>query len=210
VIHSERGTTCLEDLLQACASLHHHLCPRQVLGVRMGLLAGHWLDVPVPESDKRLLAITETDGCAADGVAVATGCWVGRRTMQVLDFGKVAVTVVDTHTRRAVRVAPRCGSRQLVACYAPQATSRWEAYLIGYQRMPDYELLKAEEVTLRVPLERLVSREGHRVRCAACGEEVFNEREVMMGGSTLCRSCAGECYYRRMVRPEGLMLVIPT
>jgi formylmethanofuran dehydrogenase subunit E len=74
---------------------------------------------------------------------------------------------------------------QLAACYAPQATSRWEAYLIGYQRMPDHELLKAEEVTLRMPLERLVSREGHRVCCAACGDEVFNERELMMG-KVLC------------------------
>ncbi len=29
-----------EQLLEASARLHKHLCPRQVLGVRMGMLAG--------------------------------------------------------------------------------------------------------------------------------------------------------------------------
>jgi formylmethanofuran dehydrogenase subunit E len=45
-----------------------------------------------------LLTILETDGCAADGVSAATGCWVGRRTLRVEDFGKVAATFVDTQT----------------------------------------------------------------------------------------------------------------
>ena len=75
----------LDKLLLACAALHHHLCPRQVLGVRMGMLAGELLDLDLPQGDKRLLTIVETDGCGADGIAVATGCWVGRRTMRVED-----------------------------------------------------------------------------------------------------------------------------
>jgi len=75
------------ELLEACAALHRHLCPRQVLGVRMGLFAGQLLDLPLPQphNSKRLLTIVETDGCAADGVAAATNCWVGRRTLRVED-----------------------------------------------------------------------------------------------------------------------------
>jgi formylmethanofuran dehydrogenase subunit E len=96
----------LEELLTASAALHHHLCPRQVLGVRMGLAAGSWLELTLPQTDKRLLTVVETDGCVIDGLAVATGCRVGRRTMRVLDFGKVAATFVDTVTGRAVRLAP--------------------------------------------------------------------------------------------------------
>jgi formylmethanofuran dehydrogenase subunit E len=85
----------LNELLEASAALHHHLCPRQVLGVRMGRLAGRLLGLDLPQSDtqasglsasKRLLTIMETDGCAADGVAVATGCWVGRRTLRIEDL----------------------------------------------------------------------------------------------------------------------------
>lgn len=33
----------LTELLDQSAALHRHLCPRQVLGVRMGLLAGKLL-----------------------------------------------------------------------------------------------------------------------------------------------------------------------
>ncbi|MCQ3978482.1 MAG: formylmethanofuran dehydrogenase, partial [Anaerolineae bacterium] len=72
-----------EELLYQSAVLHQHLCPRQVLGVRIGLAAGRWLGLEVPQSDKRLLTIVETDGCLIDGLAVATGCRVGRRTMRV-------------------------------------------------------------------------------------------------------------------------------
>ena len=60
-----------EALMQSVAALHRHLCPRQVLGLRMGLLAGDWLGIELPQAGKRLIAIVETDGCFADGVAVA-------------------------------------------------------------------------------------------------------------------------------------------
>lgn len=186
----------LEELLAASAALHHHLCPRQVLGVRMGLAGGAWLGLTLPQIDKRLLTVVETDGCVIDGLAVATGCRVGRRTMRVLDFGKVAATFVDTQTGRAIRVAPHPSVRQRARDYAPEAQNRWEAYLIGYQRMPDEALLHLQPVTLTVSLEKLLSKEGHRVQCDVCGEEITNEREVSRNGQTLCRACAGECYYR--------------
>jgi len=103
----------LEELLQESAAFHRHLCPRQVLGVRMGLLAGRRLGLDVPRDDKRLLTFVETDGCAADGVSVATGCRVGGRTLRVIDFGKVAATFVDTSTGGAIRVAPAPDVRRL-------------------------------------------------------------------------------------------------
>src|SRR5439155_26987565 len=92
------GLGRLDECLAATAALRHHLCPRQVIGARMGLLAGELLGLELPQADKRLLVIVETDGCAADGVAVACNCWVGRRTLRVEDYGKVAATFVDTHT----------------------------------------------------------------------------------------------------------------
>ena len=107
-----------EELLYQSAVLHQHLCPRQVLGVRMGLAGGRWLGLDVPQIDKRLLAIVETDGCLIDGLAVATGCRVGRRTMRVLDFGKVAATFVDTQTGRAVRITPSASTRHRAKVYA--------------------------------------------------------------------------------------------
>ncbi len=185
----------LAQLLEASAALHRHLCPRQVLGARMGLLAGEVLGLDLPQTDKRLLAIAETDGCAIDGISVATGCWVGRRTLRVEDYGKVAATFVDTATRRAIRIAPRPDARQRARHYAPEARNKWEAQLLGYQRMPAGELLSVQSVQLKTPIEQIVSRPGLRAACDVCGEEIMNEREVARDGLTLCRACAGESYY---------------
>ncbi len=195
--------TSLEMLLHRSAEHHQHLCPRQVLGVRMGLLGGALLQVPVPQEDKRLLVIVETDGCFTDGLAVATGCWVGRRTMRVIDFGKVAATFVDTRTGRALRIVPHPESRQRAQLYAPDAESRWEGYLLGYRRMPDEELFVARPVRLRFSLEKLISRDRYRVVCEACGEEVINEREVIIDGRLLCRGCAGDAYYAYSESEDG-------
>ncbi len=187
--------TRLTDLLEASAALHRHLCPRQVLGVRMGLYAGELLGLDVPQADKRLYVIVETDGCASDGVAVATNCWVGRRTMRVEDYGKVAATFVDTHTHRAVRVVPHPQARLQARAAAPEAGNKWEAQLRGYQRLPVEQLLVASAVQLQTPIEKLVSRAGHVAVCEMCGEEVINEREIVHEGSVLCRTCAGDSYY---------------
>ena len=186
----------LQSLLAATAARHDHLCPRQALGVRLGLLAARVLRLDLPQTDKRVLTIVETDGCFADGVAVATGCRVGGRTLRVEDYGKVAATFIDTHTGRAVRIAPRSAARDLAARYAPEASSTWEAYRLGYQRIPDDDLLAVQTVQLTTPLEAIISTPDARASCALCGEEIFNEREVVRGGVTLCRSCAGGSYYR--------------
>lgn len=185
----------LTKLLEISSARHQHLCPRQVLGVRMGMYAAEYLGLDLPQRDKRLYAFIETDGCALDGVSVATGCWVGRRTMQVLDFGKMAATFVDTHTERAVRVIPHPDVRQAVSRYAPHAKDHWHAYLEAYQIMPPDELLAAQPVQLTVSMQALISREDARALCDRCGEEIFNEREVLLEGQVLCRSCAGQPYF---------------
>src|SRR5689334_13290713 len=122
----------LDQLLENSAALHRHICPRQVLGVRMGMWAAELLSLELPQENKRLLTIVETDGCFSDGVAVATNCWVGRRTMRVEDYGKVAATFIDTQTGVAWRMAPHPDARSQAAPYAPEAKNRWQAMLLGY------------------------------------------------------------------------------
>ena len=185
----------LDELLRDCVTHHHRLCPRQVLGARVGMLAASLLALDLPQTDKRLLAITETDGCFVDGVSAATGCYVGRRTLRVEDFGKVAAVFVDTRSQRAVRIAPRLDVRELARRFAPEARSRWEAQLLGYQRMPDGDLLDSRWVTMRINIAGLIGHAGVRVNCEACGEEIINQREVTRDGRILCRACAGQAYY---------------
>ena len=118
-----------------------------------------------------------------------------------MNAGKVAATFVDTQTGRAVRVVPSHLTRVLAKSYAPEAESRWHAYLLGYQRMPDEELLTIQEVILDVSLAEILSKDGYRVNCEICGEEIINEREVIRDGTMMCRPCAGERYYRLVGEP---------
>ena len=185
----------LETILNKSASRHHHLCPRQVLGARVGLAGAAALTLTTPRTDKRLLVILETDGCFADGLEVATGCTVGHRTLKVVDYGKVAAVFVDVKTEQAVRVAPQLDVREKAWRYAPGETRHYFAQLVGYQQMPDEELLTIQPVQLNTPISQIVSRPGVRVNCAVCGEEILNEREVWQGAAAFCQSCAGLPYY---------------
>jgi formylmethanofuran dehydrogenase subunit E len=194
-------TPFLSDLLKKSSARHDHLCPRQVLGVRMGLagLAAIGLEAPMPH--KAALVILETDGCFADGIEVATGATVGHRSLRVRDFGKIAAVFANVHTGRAVRLAPQLAVREHALMYAPGVKTRYYAQLKGYQLMPEAELFSFEEVVLDPSLLILLSRPGLRSKCERCGEEIINARQVLVGEESLCLACAGMGYYLRKALP---------
>lgn len=184
----------LSHLLDISSSRHSHLCPRQVLGVRIGL-AGAAALKPADGRPLRLLVILETDGCFVDGVSAATGCAVGKRSLRIEDYGKVAATFVNMSSEQAVRVAPRLDIRQRAHLYAPAESRHYFAQLYGYQIMPDEELLDIQPVRLARSVAEIMSRAGMRVECTQCGEEIINERQLLVQGRPLCRACAGGGYY---------------
>ena len=186
----------LQTILDLSSRNHSHLCPRQILGARIGLAGMAALGFNEPPAKKRLLVITESDGCFADGLIAATACTVGHRTLRVEDYGKVAATFVDTHTGRAVRVAPHLEVRQRAYAYVPEVHRRYFTQLKAYQIMPDSELLTIREVCLNMPVGEIISRAGVRVNCAVYGKEIINEREIKKEYLILCRACAGASYYQ--------------
>jgi formylmethanofuran dehydrogenase subunit E len=113
----------------------------------------------------------------------------------VVDVGKVAATLVDTETGRAVRVAPSHDSRSLAYDEATEAESRWQAYLRAYQFIPDDLLMNFNEVRLVQSIENILSTPEAYAVCDLCGEEVFNAREFVKEDLRLCGTCAGDAYY---------------
>ncbi|MEJ2304159.1 MAG: FmdE family protein [Anaerolineales bacterium] len=186
----------LGELLQASSARHSHLCPRQVLGVRIGLAGPASLGLEAPRTDKRLLVILETDGCFADGIEVATGCTIGHRTLRLEDYGKIAATFVDVRTGNALRLAPRLDVRERAYDFVPDEKRHYFAQLEAYQIMPDADLLTIQSVELSPPAAELISRAGVRVNCSICGEEIINQREVTRNGLKLCQACEGMAYFR--------------
>lgn len=188
----------IQELLQTSASRHDHLCPRQVLGVRMGLAGLAALGLEPPVNKSIALILVETDGCFVDGIEVSTGVTVGHRSLRVVDLGKIAATFVNIATGKTARLAPRAGIRALATTYAPEAAERYTAQLRGYSVMPEQELFECQEVLLDPPLGALLSRPEARTSCSACGEEIINERGVFRDDLVLCRTCAGLGYYARL------------
>jgi len=186
----------LEYYLKKSAEDHDHLCPRQVLGVRIGLAGLEALGFSEPPKKKRLMVICETDGCFVDGVTSVTNCTVGHRTLRIEDYGKIAATFIDVNTEQAIRIAPHPQVRERAYAYVPQEKRHYFAQLYGYQIMPVEELLVFETVNLQTPVAQIIGKLGVRVNCAICGEEIINQREIIRDGMTICRACAGESYYQ--------------
>jgi len=186
----------LDVILRESAKHHLHLCPRQILGARIGLAGMKSLGFDESPTKKHMLVITETDGCFVDGIIAATGCTVGHRTLRVEDYGKVAATFVDTKTNHAVRVSPVLDIRQRACAFAPEESRRYFSQMCAYQVMSDDEMFVVREVALNTPVEQIISRPGVRVNCDICGEEILNEREIKHEEMTMCRSCAGDGYYQ--------------
>ena len=194
----------LAELLSHSAARHAHLCPRQVLGVRMAQAGARALGLEIQRKDKNLLIIAETDGCFLDGLEVAAGVSPGRRTLRIEDYGKIAATFINPRTSDAIRLAPRLDVRSRALAYAPGENHHYFAQLTGYQLMPADELFSVTPVVLTTPVEDLVSRAGVRTNCAACGEEIINEREIIAGREAYCRSCLGQTYYQ--VSAQGMQI----
>lgn len=183
-------------LLRKTAEEHGHLCAGQVLGVRMALLGCRELGISSPRDDgKRLIVYVEIDRCATDAIQAVTGCRTGKRTMKLVDYGKLAATFVDLRTGRAVRVAAREDARTRSPLYCAQASSKSEIQTAAYQVMPDEELFDVQQVLVQISSEDMPGPPTRRVTCHSCGEGINDGREVRSGEIVLCRACANGSYY---------------
>ena len=186
----------LGEYLVLAAQQHGHMCPGQVLGVRMAMLGLRELGIDDPQRHrKRLITYVEIDRCATDAVSLVTGCRLGNRTLKFLDYGKVAATFVDSDTGRAVRVVARETSKQRAREMFPEISDNNVQQMRAYRELPDAELFAADWVRVTLGPEEFPGYKGPRAICAACGEGVNFKREVVQDGRVLCKACAGESYY---------------
>ena len=187
------------ELLEEAVAFHGHLCPGQVLGVRMARAGCRALGIEEPRGmHKKLVVFVEIDRCATDAIQAVTGCSLGKRTLKHLDYGKMAATFVNVPTGEAVRVVARDDARERVSGYARGVTDPRKAQVAAYGVMLEPELLSLTPVVIR---PGWLDRQRVRVSCRLCGEGVNYGREVLADGLALCRSCIGEGYYAPRTAP---------
>jgi formylmethanofuran dehydrogenase subunit E len=185
----------LAEYLDLAAQTHGHLCAGQVLGVRLAMLGLRELGIEDPIAErKRLVTYVEIDRCVTDAVALVASCRLGKRALKFRDWGKVAATFVDLKTGRAVRIAARESSKQAARDMFPELEKE-TGQQKAYAQLPDDVLFDKKWVKVDVQPEDLPGFKGPRAVCDECGEGINFKREIVMGGRTLCRSCAGERYY---------------
>ncbi len=195
-----------ESLLNDSVKVHGHLCPGQVLGVRMSMLGLRKIAIGDPKGKDRksLIVFVEMDRCATDAVQSVTGCSLGHRTMKFLDYGKMAATFLNLKTDKAARIIARENSREKAKTYFPEIEDKYAAQLEAYKIMPDDELFDVMDVTVNIKPEDMPGRPISRVKCKQCGEYVQDLREVYQDGKALCRPCSVGAYYA-----SGLNFILP-
>ncbi|HUI67507.1 MAG TPA: FmdE family protein [Nitrospirota bacterium] len=186
-----------ETLLQESVKMHGHLCPGQVLGVRMSMLGLREIGISNPKGSdrKNLIIFVEMDRCATDAVQSVTGCSLGKRSMKYFDYGKMAATYMNLKTNKAVRIVARKDSSEKAKGLFPDIENKYMAQIEAYKVMLDGELFDVMDVTVQVRPEDMPGRPMRRVQCDSCGEHVQDMREVCRDGRVLCVACSEGGYY---------------
>ena len=194
-----------ETLLKGSAKAHGHLCPGQVVGVRMAMLGCDLIGLDnsknMPQI-KKIIVYVEMDRCATDAISFVTGVKLGRRSLKFVDNGIMAATFVNLDTQKAFRIVSTEESRDLAAVYAPEIIDKSQQQLEGYKRMSIEDLFTIEEVFVDVPACDMPGPTRFKAVCARCHTVVRDKREVLKNNEILCRPCAVGTYYQP-VRKKG-------
>lgn len=188
----------VERLVAASARTHGHLCPGQVIGVRMAILGlgllGYSCPLPYPEI-KNLVGVVEIERCLSDAVASASGLRFGRGSLKLVNLGLLAATFWDLANRRGVRLLSLEQARRLAPAYAPQIQGEHAQQTEAYKIMPSQELFRAQWVALTLPTQEMPGPRPPKVPCDRCGVPVRSGQVRRYGEENLCAVCAGEAYF---------------
>ena len=190
-----------EVLLANSADAHGHLCPGQVVGVRMAMLGCRLIGLDEPrrhDQIKKLIIYVEMDRCTADAVAHVTGVKLGRRSLKFMDYGIMAATFVNLETGKAYRVISTEEARSLSGAYAPEIAEKYPRQLEAYKRMPDSVLFRVQKVNLNLEKCDLPGPTHYKITCSRCGQVIRDHREVKWNGEILCRPCTDDCYFTQI------------
>lgn len=187
-----------EALLEESVAAHGHLCPGQVVGVRMAMLGCRLIGLDNPSSPhqiKKILVYVEMDRCTADAVSCVTGVKLGRRSLKYRDYGIMAATFINLETQKSFRVISTEESRDLCREYAPEVEGKAACQIAAYKRMPERLLFRVQKVRVKLTDFDLPGPTRRKVICCRCGQVVRDAKEVIIDGRAFCRPCTEESYF---------------
>jgi len=192
-------------VLKRALEFHGHRCWASVAGVRTGLAALR--ELRAKRSGGRQLhafiEIGEDHGgmCFGDGVQYATGCTLGKGNMEKTPYGKLALTLIERTTNRAIRIS-----------YKPTLQKRIgeSAFMVKRGQgiepddIPESEQLELVDLMWNAPesdvltIDKIFQFERDWmpeimgfVPCAACHELTARAYLRVVGDKHVCIPCSG-------------------
>ena len=164
-------------LLADAGRFHGDVCAGIQIGTRMAIAGLNHVGVTDPKGADRksLIVFVEIDRCATDAIMAVTGCSPGKRTLKILDHGKMAATFLNLKSGKAVRVVTKRKAR--------------EGDEVDLGTVPEAELFSVKEVAVSLRPQDLPGKPVSTFPCEVCGETVMDGREVELEGKTLCKPC---------------------
>lgn len=194
-----------KEILLDALKFHGHRCWASVGGVRVGLAALRALDVKRSGGTQlhAIIEIGEEHGgmCFGDGVQYTTGCTFGKGNIQKQPLGKLAVTLIDKASDRAVRVtykptlqkqiAESAFMEQRAAGISPDEIpeSDQQSLVDLVWNAPEADVLTVSEV-FAYSKNWLPEVMGFK-KCDSCGELVAHAYLRAVGTQLLCIPCSG-------------------
>ncbi|RLB06017.1 MAG: hypothetical protein DRG50_06205 [Deltaproteobacteria bacterium] len=187
--------------LKRASDFHGHLCPDLVIGYRACELAEKILGRERMEKEG-IVVVAYNSTSAIDAIQTLTGCTIGNRALQIIDWGKHRYLFIFETTGEGVEISFRnhdfLSSEEYNAL--EEKMNRYpsnpkESAL--YQRMIDErvkQLLSAtnEDIfTYREVKMNPVKREvvTGLLRCEICGDMVLRSNTARTRGKTICYEC---------------------
>lgn len=184
-----------------CEAFHGHICPGLSIGFRAAKIAMERLKADRAE-DEEVVAVMETDACAADPVQVLTGCTFGKGNFIYKDHGKMALTLFNRRTGDGVRLCMKPDAfppdethmalLQKVMKGTATANERAEFGERHFRRScevleaPAEALFDIQPVQTELPEKAQIQPSRN---CARCGEPTMPAKMVETAAGWVCRGC---------------------
>lgn len=190
----KKDTLDLNKCLAEAKEFHGDACGGIQMGTRMAISGMKAIGITDPKGKDRkdLMVFMEIDRCPADAILAVTGCHPGKRSMKILDHGKMAATFVNLKTGKAVRVSAK--NRQGDRIKTREMIEN-EPMTDDFAALADDDLFTVTEVNVILKPEDMPGRPLKSVPCALCGERVLDMKDVEIDGKYYCRPCAEKRNY---------------
>jgi len=193
------------QVLMDALKFHGHKCWASVAGVRVGLVALRELEVNRSGGTQLygIVEIGEDHGgmCFGDGIQYATGCTFGKGNIRKEPLGKVAFTLIEKNSNRAVRIAFKPTLQKQI-----QATAFMQKRAAGISadEIPESEQMEVVDLVWNAPekevldIGKVFDYPGKWIPevmgfkpCEMCGELTALAYLRVVGEKHVCIPCSG-------------------